>query len=355
MCLLVIERASQEPLCDEFLTGVYSRNSDGIGVMWAENDTLYYNKALPASAEEFIEFYRTKIAGKDCAWHARMRTHGDIDMENCHPYPVFGFEGTDGAGVNYPMALMHNGVIHHAAAGKDKSKSDTWHYIRDTLQPLLRDNPEVITNKALISMIGRDIGTGSKFAILDFAGNMTLVNEQAFTEYKGRLLSNTYAWDYYGLHPNAPKLPTRSYPARGTWSGGTFTPAKKSNPAERKALPGNTKPGGKKSRTTTKGGGTDNFVPIVLASEVQEYRANIIDHNADVGDQVHFWMVNKLFRDVHFRDAWDLLDLWQMGEIADGDFLSVLGANKKCENVLENWRNKMKDARQDGLFDSFIL
>lgn len=345
MCLLVIENDVTAPaLSDEFLTGVYTRNSDGLGVMWAENDTLFFIKRLPQSAAEFIAFYRESIQGKVCAWHARMKTHGDIDHENCHPYPVFGFDGHDGAEISHPMALMHNGVL-SSGNTKDKTKSDTWHYIRDVMQPLLKDHPEMFMNEALIKMLGSAIGHGNKFAIMDYTGKIAVVNKSAFTEYQGRLLSNTYAWDYYGLHPNAPKLQPYTYPRKHqAWSGG-YDPKKSQPVGQQLTLPGTTKPGGKRSKRNTKGSTNSNVVSIPMASEVQEYMDAIQLNNPDVYDKVYFGEVQRLLQTNTFRDPWDLLDAWEMDECTTEDFLAVCQGRKLCSYVLNQITKRWTEDR----------
>jgi len=210
MCLLV-QQTQPTKFSDEFLMGVYRKNSDGIGVMWAEDSHLHYRKALVGSAKEFVEFIREHAEGRACCWHARMKTHGHIDLTNCHPYPVTGFEGRDD---EHPVLLMHNGVL-STGNDKDFSKSDTWHYIQDIIRPMLVKHPELMTNPGFKTLVEKHIGTGNKFAMMDALGNTVILNRQAGVEYNGAWLSNTYAWDYYGLHPDARKRPEYTSPA---WS-----------------------------------------------------------------------------------------------------------------------------------------
>ena len=201
MCLLVKQPATSR-FTDDFLKGVYKKNGDGLGVMWAENNTLQVRKFLPKTLDEFVAAFREHIEGKDCVWHARMQTHGHIDMTNCHPYEVLGAE--DG----YPVYLAHNGVLstgNHA----DTSKSDTWHYIQNFIRPMLLENPKAFMSEWFRNLIGSHIGSSNKFALMDAKGNVVLVNEHVFVEHEGALLSNTYAWDTAGTK-YAPK-PVQHY------------------------------------------------------------------------------------------------------------------------------------------------
>ncbi|MDR2880885.1 MAG: hypothetical protein LBV29_03150 [Azoarcus sp.] len=190
MCLLVNQPAGVT-FDDDFLRGVFRRNPDGIGVMWAEDNTLHYHKELPRNKEAFVEFYRKHVAGKACAWHARMQTHGDIDIHNCHPYCVL--SAADG----YPIFMMHNGVLRTGNSG-DETKSDTWHYIHDYLRPILLKNPRFFLTPAFKALIEAHIGTNNKFILLDAFGNIVTINKERGVEHNDAWLSNTYAWDTAG-------------------------------------------------------------------------------------------------------------------------------------------------------------
>lgn len=188
MCLLIahpIDTAFDE---DDILD-FFSKNRDGIGVMWAATDnnvpTLYTRKLLPTTGEDAVEFYKTHCKGRECVIHFRMQTHGHIDLENCHPY----FITRD----THPVALMHNGMLYTGNAA-DKTKSDTWHYINDFLAPLVTKYPTLFAEPEFVAMLGESISASNKFIMLDAYGEMAIVNEEEFVEYKGAKLSNTYAW-----------------------------------------------------------------------------------------------------------------------------------------------------------------
>lgn len=190
MCLLITKPEGVD-FDEAFLRGVYDLNKDGIGVMYAKDNTLFTRKAVPKNFEDVIAFWKQNVGERECAIHFRMQTHGDIDLHNCHPYQVLSAE--DG----YPLWLMHNGVLHTGNA-KDTSKSDTWHYIQTYLRPMLLRNPEFFLNPAFAELVGEHIGTGNKFVLMDAYGNTVTVNENQFVEHNGAMLSNTYAWDTTG-------------------------------------------------------------------------------------------------------------------------------------------------------------
>ncbi len=188
MCLLVTQSSTSPQLTAKWLTDFYDSNADGVGVMYAVNGELVVEKLLPKTASEFVDFYRTHIDGKDCAFHLRMKTHGHIDMENCHPYEVL-----NKAEHGLDLWLMHNGVL-HTDNKADVTKSDTWHYIRDYLRPILEANPDFAFHPAFKELVSEHIGTGNKFVLMDNFGRMAVLNEEQGVYWGGRWLSNTYAW-----------------------------------------------------------------------------------------------------------------------------------------------------------------
>lgn len=181
MCLLVNQPRTTS-FDDEFLTGVYTRNQDGLGVMYAEDDKIHVFKCLPANAAEFIDFYRKHAEGKDCVWHARMQTHGDIDFENCHPYKV-----TD------DIWMAHNGVLSTGNA-QDQARSDTWHFIKNVLRPMLKADPDLLLDADWIAFMGSMIGSSNKFGFVRSDGVVCVVNQKSGVTHEGAWLSNTYAW-----------------------------------------------------------------------------------------------------------------------------------------------------------------
>ena len=186
MCLLHTHPA--DTAFDEAdIADFYKHNPDGVGVMWAGDGVMYVQKALPKTGAEAWQFYQTYIQGKECFVHWRMKTHGLIDLINCHPYEIFG----DGSAM--PMYIMHNGILATGNAA-DKSKSDTWHYVEDFLKPLLKDHPDMFNNPVITLFIEEHIGHGNRFIILNHLGEASIVNERDFVDYKGAKLSNTYAW-----------------------------------------------------------------------------------------------------------------------------------------------------------------
>lgn len=188
MCLLVTQSKVSPKLTHEWLKDFYSYNADGIGVMRSENNELIVEKILPKDADDFINFYEKHIFGYDCAFHLRMKTHGHIDLINCHPYEIL-----NKAEHGIDLWLMHNGIL-HTDNKADISKSDTWHYIKDYLYPMLYKNHDFAFTQAFNEIISDHIGTSNKFVLMDNLGRTAVINQDQGVYWAGLWLSNTYAW-----------------------------------------------------------------------------------------------------------------------------------------------------------------
>jgi hypothetical protein len=187
------------------LADIVDSNKDGIGSMYASDDgVVVVAKMVPkdlAEARAFIE--QLPEADRDLALHFRMRTHGDVDLTNCHPYPVL-----DGQ-----LHLMHNGVIHHVDDKSDLTKSDTWHYIEQTLKPQLQLAPGLIEVPAWQGLIAENIGASNRIVFLDKDGRLVIVNKKTGLEHDGMWFSNRYAWTPGILIPSE----ARTYYGRGSY------------------------------------------------------------------------------------------------------------------------------------------
>lgn len=180
MCIL-IQHPANTAFTDELLLDFYQHNPDGFGAVYAENGELVVIKTL-GKPDEIKAIYHEVLKGRECIIHYRMKTHGDIDLDNCHPYHV-----TD------DIWMAHNGIL---SMGNpiDPRRSDTWHFIEYILRPALTANPELIFDVDYQDYIGDMIGTSNKFAFMHSDGRSVIINESAGVNHEGAWLSNTYAW-----------------------------------------------------------------------------------------------------------------------------------------------------------------
>ena len=170
------------------IESIYGSNSDGLGIMFPSNDVVpVARRTLPKSDKEALAWLLANLPDDErpVAMHARFTTHGDTNLDNCHPYEVDG---------GY---LMHNGVL-ASGQGQDKTKSDTWWYCRWFLDGGAHN---ILGTQAGRQLVGSHIGSSNKFAFLDKAGHIHVINKDSGVEYEGLWFSNTYAWDVSTLDP----------------------------------------------------------------------------------------------------------------------------------------------------------
>lgn len=181
MCLL-ISQPQDVTLEEDALRDFYDHNKDGFGAVYLDGDKVEVLKVL-GDVDHVVDMYNKHLAGKKAVIHFRMKTHGDIDENNVHPYVV----------IKDKLWMSHNGVL-RCSNPADNSMSDTWHIIKYFLNPILRQRPEFLNDNHWQTMLGSMIGDSNKFAFMDSDGEVTIINKSAGVEHFGCWLSNTYAW-----------------------------------------------------------------------------------------------------------------------------------------------------------------
>lgn len=214
MCIL-IHHTPETSFSDDVLRDFYDHNPDGFGVMFGDGKKMHITKSL-GSVEETIALYRDICEGRECIIHYRMKTHGDIDLDNCHPYKV-----TD------DLWMAHNGVL---SMGNpiDPKRSDTWHFIEYILKPAMLHNPNIILDPDYQAYIEKMIGASNKFAFLHSSGEVVVLNYDAGVEHQGAWLSNTYAWSAH-KHGHGRRSAYTGYYSDSYGTGYTMYPTKHSS------------------------------------------------------------------------------------------------------------------------------
>ncbi len=172
------------------IADIFQSNSDGLGVMYKNKRGLRVVKILANTVTDITRFIdQLPQDDRDLTMHWRMRTHGKIDLENCHPYDV----------VPGKVALVHNGILDNGNAA-DPTKSDTWHFIRKFLMEPIEKHPDLIHSEGFIKLLGEYIGS-NRFVFMDDRGRMSIINKDQGVEHGSLWFSNTYAWSPEMLIP----------------------------------------------------------------------------------------------------------------------------------------------------------
>ena len=179
MCLAIYKPADKKITRDHLKNG-FENHSDGSGIAWAENGQLHVKKGM----FKFDEFYAQYEAVQHlpCLIHFRKATHGTVGEANCHPF-LFN---------DNKLALIHNGVINIKCS--IDGLSDTAHFVKLVLEPLVKIHNLAINNGALNYLICTSIGT-DKMAVMDDNGKTFIFNEEKGNWEDGVWFSNqTFRW-----------------------------------------------------------------------------------------------------------------------------------------------------------------
>lgn len=160
MCIAIYKPAGKL-INKENLAQCFKANSDGAGFLVAKNKQLIMKKGF-FTFDEFYDAY-LPYANEQCLIHFRIKTHGDINIDNCHPFMI-----------NKSLGFIHNGVISGFGLG---TMSDTSHFNSTIFQPLVaKYGNQVMFEPAIQDLVESRISY-SKLAFLDRHGNHKLFNE----------------------------------------------------------------------------------------------------------------------------------------------------------------------------------
>jgi len=207
MCIAILKPA-EKSITEATLAECFRCNPDGAGFMYSTGDEVKIHKGFFT----FASFYKAyqHHANKQLLIHFRIKTHGKVSQENCHPFYV-----------NKKLGFIHNGIIsHHSSNGL---VSDTRAFNDMILKPLVHQyGTTIITRPAIQSLIAPYIGY-SKLVFLDVDGSTQIINENKGVWDDGVWYSNTsyqpyvpppvvsYSKDIYGRDNNGRFLPRTKY------------------------------------------------------------------------------------------------------------------------------------------------
>jgi len=321
MCIL-IHHPSNVSFSDELLNDFYAHNSDGFGAMYAEGGKLVVVKTL-GKPQEINALYKDALKGRECIIHYRMKTHGDIDMENCHPYKV-----TD------EIWMAHNGIL-SMGNPVDKTKSDTWHFIKFILRPALEANPALLFDPDYQTYLEDMIGHSNKFAFMHSSGESVVLNYDAGVEHEGAWLSNTYAWSSH-LHGHGRKNNVNKY-YTGGWG---------MNDSYGYNIKGSTKHSSKSLASGAAFGDYDDEY-----AEFEDYAI----YDSDVssfGKKLNITKITRAAHNCHKRGIKALYD-WVLMAPNKAAFLLEQSFGEKHEGEMWDMVNAYPDEAAEWIFDLF--
>lgn len=174
-------------ISDDRLEVMFQHNPDGAGIMWKpkEDGPVEIRKGF-MTFKSFLEVWHTIPSDCERAVHFRIASHGKINQENCHPFPIrqdindmVYLEDKENA------AVMHNGIIAMTspAKGREAQYSDTMIFASDILA-----NIDDLNNPNVDKMLEKSI-SGSRMII--FQQGKPTVTLGYWVEDDGCMYSNT--------------------------------------------------------------------------------------------------------------------------------------------------------------------
>ena len=155
-------KSANKKISKSTLRRCYDANPDGAGFMYAEDKQLVVNKGY-FTFKEFYKEYKPH-GDKQVLIHFRIKTHGPIDKDNCHPFLV-----------NSGLGFIHNGIINGYGSNL---KSDTIEFNETILQKIVaKHGNNSLFDDPMVELIENVIGY-SKLVFLDRHGNYTIMNEK---------------------------------------------------------------------------------------------------------------------------------------------------------------------------------
>lgn len=182
------------------LSNAYDNNKDGWGICYQDTTEgrVMIIKEM-SDFERFKEVWANDIPDDvPVGVHFRWRTHGDLGLDNIHPYTILSKD----AGDPIDLVLMHNGVISYIHKSGDK-RSDTQMYVDLILQPMLRKAPMLYKDDSFQFIIERDIGKSSKFLLFPSPGDdnpVCIYNKESGHEEKDQ--PDVWYSNYYSIKTN---------------------------------------------------------------------------------------------------------------------------------------------------------
>jgi len=179
MCIAIYKPVGKS-ISDEVLERCYKKNQDGCGYAHiktyddGDKQLITYKDLV---FESWLESYReaeAENADSPFLIHFRIKTHGKIDIDNCHPFII-----------DDDHVFIHNGII--SGVPNDPNKSDTRMFKNHILSTL----PEGWMGHQAIKTLLEDFIGYSKLVVMNRNGDVELYNEKKGEWFGGVWYSNT--------------------------------------------------------------------------------------------------------------------------------------------------------------------
>lgn len=164
MCIAIYKpKGKSIPWAD--LRNAFENNDDGWGFCARTPQSTLVVKRGVGSFQQFAAAF-DEYANSQCLIHFRIKTHGEVDKLNCHPFRV-----------SPGLAVIHNGIL-PIAQNVDEKRSDTWHFVELVLKRCYQHRRDFWLRSEYQWMIEQAMGSSSKLAFLRADGEYAIFNEE---------------------------------------------------------------------------------------------------------------------------------------------------------------------------------
>lgn len=188
MCIIIAKKSGVLAPSDKVIETCFENNNDGAGIMFkrAKDRKVGIVKGLMTLTDLQALLKEMDFKTEDSVvYHFRLATHGGKSQGNTHPFPITESvkELKSLTGI-VDIAMAHNGIIPISPSQTDIS--DTMEFIRSYISQWQKIGS--IFRPENMKVMKNDTGS-SKYAFLDYSGNVTLVGKGWVNE-AGLLFSN---------------------------------------------------------------------------------------------------------------------------------------------------------------------
>lgn len=173
MCIIAFKKKGLPVWDDATVTEMFSRNPDGAGLMWVEkkeNDVhpwVYIKKGFMTLPPLLDFLHQRDWADIPLVLHCRIGTSGGKTPLNCHPYPLYEQNFTEG---KCHAAMAHNGVFRRYTPDHDAGINDTQVFIHEVVEALPNN---LLDDKRLMDII-EALSEGSRLCFMREDGKVSL-------------------------------------------------------------------------------------------------------------------------------------------------------------------------------------
>lgn len=215
MCIIMVKEIGKEFPEKKIIENMWENNPHGAGIAIAMNGAVWIEKGFlnKNAFIDVIEAIRENAKNFGIILHFRIATHGGINAECTHPFPITrDVKNLQATQVKTNLAVAHNGII-DIPTPREKM-SDTMEYISTVLSNMRGKDEEFYKNKRNLKTIEKGIGT-SKMAFLDAEGKITRVGdwvEENGIYYSNYTFEDWSLWDYSQFKtPLSEKCPEKRF------------------------------------------------------------------------------------------------------------------------------------------------